>query len=181
VVLDRFEAANEGGAVVLSWRVPAPAQSSYRVQRTRKGHPWRSIGTATGPVEGRTYRFADEKTPYGADSLRYRLKEVRADGGQPRYSRTLTVNRRVEAPELLAPAPNPARQFVSIRYAVPDRQPVTLRVYDLLGRRVRTVVEQEQKGRHERRVDVSALPSGPYFVRLHTGGRTLTQRFTVVR
>jgi hypothetical protein len=58
---------------------------------------------------------------------------------------------------------------------------VTVRLYDVLGRQVRTVVQGEQSGRHERRVDLSDLSSGVYFLRLKAGGQTRTQKLTVVQ
>ena len=179
--LERFEATVEERRIVLNWRLPTPVHRSYRVQRTRNGRPWTSIGTVSSSSEGRTYRFTDQGVPYDADSLKYRLKQMQAEEEAPRYSRTLTVDRRVEAAQLLAPAPNPARQAVTVRYALPDRRPVTLRIYDVLGRRVRAVVSQEQNGRHERQIDVSGLPSGTYFLRMRAGDTSATKRFTVVR
>jgi hypothetical protein len=54
-------------------------------------------------------------------------------------------------------------------------------LYDLLGRRVQTVVSEEAEGRTEQTIDVSRLSSGSYFLRMQTEGYTETQRLTVVR
>jgi hypothetical protein len=51
----------------------------------------------------------------------------------------------------------------------------------MLGRQVRTVLNEEQEGRHQRTLDVGALPSGVYFLRLTAAGQTRTQKLTVVR
>jgi hypothetical protein len=58
---------------------------------------------------------------------------------------------------------------------------VTVRLYDALGRQVRTVLNEEQAGRRERTLDVGSLPSGVYFLRLQSNGQTRTQKLTVVR
>jgi hypothetical protein len=58
---------------------------------------------------------------------------------------------------------------------------VTVRLYDALGRQVRTVLNEEQAGRRERTLDVDSLPSGVYFLRLRSNGQTRTQKLTVVR
>lgn len=42
---------------------------------------------------------------------------------------------------------------------------MSLKLYDMLRRQVRTVVRAEQAGRHERRVEPSGLSSGVYFLR----------------
>jgi hypothetical protein len=59
---------------------------------------------------------------------------------------------------------------------------VTLAVYDVLGRRVRSLAEGPQRaGRHEVAFDASGLASGVYFVRLVTPAGQATRRLTVVR
>ena len=83
--------------------------------------------------------------------------------------------------ELLGTYPNPAQSRATVRYALPERQEVSLTLYDVLGRQVRTLVRGEQAGRHKRRVDVGNLASGVYFLRLRTEGQTRTQKLTVVR
>ncbi|MCS4201471.1 hypothetical protein GGP93_002927 [Salinibacter ruber] len=58
---------------------------------------------------------------------------------------------------------------------------MTLRLCDMLGRQVRTVLNEEQAGRHERTLDAGSLPSGVYFLQLRSNGQTRTQKLTVVR
>jgi hypothetical protein len=65
---------------------------------------------------------------------------------------------------------------------LPHRAAVSLQVYDLLGRRVATLVEAEQPaGRHAVMLDGTRLTAGTYFARLQSGAQTHTQRITVVR
>jgi hypothetical protein len=68
-----------------------------------------------------------------------------------------------------------------VRFAVPETRAVTLRLYDVMGREVRTVVNGKQKGRHQRTLDVAPLPSGVYFLRLRADGQTRTQKLTITR
>ena len=82
--------------------------------------------------------------------------------------------------------PNPARSTATVRFAVLERQAVRITLYDLLGRRVQTVVDTvvdtEVEGRTEQVLDVSRLTSGTYFLRMQTeAGPVDTQRITVVR
>jgi hypothetical protein len=85
--------------------------------------------------------------------------------------------------------PNPLRagEQTSVRYSL-DRDAVTrLDVYDLLGRRVATVVDDFRRAGHyeaqwsgrDDRGDL--LPSGLYMYRLEAGGEVLTRRCTIVR
>ena len=64
---------------------------------------------------------------------------------------------------------------------LPETQEVSLRLYDVLGRQVRTVLNEEQEGRHQRALDGGGLPSGVYFLRLRAGGEIRTQKLTIAR
>ncbi|MCS3682604.1 pimeloyl-ACP methyl ester carboxylesterase [Salinibacter ruber] len=80
--------------------------------------------------------------------------------------------------------PNPVRGSATIEYGLPDDQHVRLVVYDILGRRVATLVDQRQTGgRKTAPLDVSAegISSGTYLLRLTADGQTKTSRITVVR
>lgn len=178
--LARFDATVEDEGVVVSWRPDTDRTRSYRVERTRDRDAWTEVGIVGAPSDGQTYRFIDRDVPYGADSLAYRLRQSRADGA-PRRSRVVAVDRSVQSVEFRGPAPNPARGVTTLRYAVPERTPVTLRLYDVLGRQVRTIVDRELVGRHADRIDVSDLSSGTYFLRLKAGDTIRTERMTVVR
>lgn len=71
--------------------------------------------------------------------------------------------------------PNPFRQSTTIAYTVEQAAPVTLTVYDLLGRRVRTLVDERQPvGAYQIEWDGRAaggqpVAAGTYFYRLHVG------------
>jgi len=55
-------------------------------------------------------------------------------------------------------------------------------VFDLLGRRVATLVDGEKEaGPHEVQLDGSRLAAGTYFVRLTAGPETRTQQVQLVR
>ena len=57
-----------------------------------------------------------------------------------------------------------------IHYQLPMNNVVTLKVYDVLGREVETLVnERESSGSHAVRFDGSNLPSGVYLYRLEAG------------
>ncbi len=79
-------------------------------------------------------------------------------------------------------APNPAQGPVTIEYGLPEETRVQIEVYDVLGRKVTTLVEESRPpGRHEVTLEGGRLPSGTYFYRMKAGGRQKTRRLTVVR
>jgi hypothetical protein len=66
--------------------------------------------------------------------------------------------------------PNPFNPTTMIRFTVPERIHVALQVYDVLGREVASLVNEERlPGAHEVRFDARGLSSGAYFYRLRAG------------
>ena len=201
VELATFEAEPTSEAVQLRWQTAAETGNArFEVQRatarasagdaagdaagaSTRTITWTTVGQRPGAgttTEAQAYRFTDRDLPYAADSLRYRLRQVDVDG-TAHLSDPIVVARGPATTKLLGTFPNPARSRATVRYAVEAPVEVDLALYDLLGRRVQTLVQQEQEGRHERRLDTSRLPSGTYFLRLQAGGTVKTQKLTVVR
>ena len=78
--------------------------------------------------------------------------------------------------------PNPVHGRTSIGYSLPGRQRVSLRLYDVGGREVRTLVNQTQAPGHYRvLLNVGSLASGAYFYRLDTGGKVYHRKMVIVR
>jgi hypothetical protein len=78
--------------------------------------------------------------------------------------------------------PNPFNPTTRIVYRVDGRQSVQLKVYDLLGREVATLVhETKPPGEYSVSFDAEGLASGVYVYRLSLGGRVLSRRMVLVR
>ena len=83
--------------------------------------------------------------------------------------------------------PNPFNPSTTIRYTIPEPGSVRLRVFDLRGNEVRTLVDESQPaGVYEalwNGADRSGVPvsSGTYFYRLESGNRTSTQRMILLK
>ena len=77
--------------------------------------------------------------------------------------------------------PNPFNPSTVIQYALPQTTSVTLKVYDLLGKEVATLVDGIQDaGSYTRSFDASELPAGVYLYRLQAGPFTATQLMTLL-
>ena len=78
--------------------------------------------------------------------------------------------------------PNPVRTSTTIRYTLPEQLPVRMTLYNVLGQKVRTVVDAPRgPGTHEVQVDTEALSSGVYFYRLKAGPHRESRKLTVVQ
>jgi len=84
---------------------------------------------------------------------------------------------------LYTPSPNPiVGKSALVQYDLPEAATARIEVYDMLGRRVAVVADgAEEAGRHTARLDVSALASGSYVVRMTAGSFVQAQRVTVTR
>ncbi|MDD2890430.1 MAG: T9SS type A sorting domain-containing protein [bacterium] len=79
-------------------------------------------------------------------------------------------------------SPNPASVYTSIRYSIPNKTNISLRVFDLTGRLVKTLYSGEQiAGTHNVSLKSSELSKGIYFVTLQTNYVTKTQKLTILR
>ena len=88
--------------------------------------------------------------------------------------------------ELLSSVPHPVHSHASLRYQLPEPTRVTLELYDLLGRRVATLVDDRsmQAGTHAHTWTPgagTAVSSGTYLLRLRAGDVTRTRRLVVVQ
>lgn len=78
--------------------------------------------------------------------------------------------------------PNPFSQLRSIRYRLPVKTRVSLKIHDIAGRLVETLVEGEKEpGNYSVSFDGKGLPAGTYFARFEAGEYESTERLILVR
>jgi len=84
---------------------------------------------------------------------------------------------------LLQNYPNPFNPKTAIGFSLLAVSNVTLKVYDILGKEVATLIHSRlmDAGKHEVNFDGSDVPSGIYYYRLTAGKFTETKKFVVVR
>jgi len=84
--------------------------------------------------------------------------------------------------ELSQNYPNPFNPLTTIGYDLPDGAEVELSVYDMTGRKVRTLVrEYANAGSYEVTFDASDLASGVYFYRLTAGSNTTVRKMVLMK
>ncbi len=78
--------------------------------------------------------------------------------------------------------PNPFNPVTVIKYNVPEKSNVFLKVFDILGREVLTLInEVKNPGTYETEFDGTKLASGLYFYRLEAGDYTETKKMVLIK
>lgn len=78
--------------------------------------------------------------------------------------------------------PNPFNPTTQIQYTLPESGHVRLDVFNMMGQRVATVVnENVSAGTHTVNFDATDLSSGIYLYRLQSGSETLTRKMTLIK
>ena len=78
--------------------------------------------------------------------------------------------------------PNPFNPATTIEYSIPQNSFVTLKVYNVLGQEIASLVNQEQKAsNYTVNFDASRLASGIYFYKIQAGSFTLTKKMLLLK
>ncbi len=78
--------------------------------------------------------------------------------------------------------PNPFNPTTRIRYSIPRAGFVSIKVFNILGKEVATLVSQNQKaGNYELEFKANNLPSGMYFYTLRTNNITITKKMLLIK
>jgi hypothetical protein len=186
VELISFNAEVAGKAVKLSWLTATETNNKgFAVERFAESlkSGWVKIGFIQGngtTTEPKSYSFTDIDVAEGI--YKYRLKQIDYDGSY-KYSKEVEVN--VTAPNkfsLEQNYPNPFNPTTTIKYAVPKAVNVELKVYDILGREVKTLVNAARNpGYYEVQFNAVNLASGVYFYRLKAGDYIKTSKMLLLK
>lgn len=185
VELVSFDALGSGTDIVLQWETASETNNAGFEVQQQTDFAWRTIAFVPGrgtTAEAQTYTHQVPGLMPGA--YRFRLKQMDFDGTAS-YSPVVEATVSLNTELAVAPAtPNPFRQTTTLRFAVQTTQLLEAGLFDLLGRRVRTLFSgvAEADVLHTLHVDARDLPEGIYVVRLRTAdGHQATQRLVRAR
>ena len=78
--------------------------------------------------------------------------------------------------------PNPFNSSTIITFSIPEKERVTLKIFDILGREIKVLLDEELvKGVHKIKFDASQLSSGIYFYRLNSSNHIDTKKLMVLK
>jgi hypothetical protein len=182
-----FTARVDGSGALLTWEAATKSGTEGFEVHRMVGSPGTGMFEKVGFVKAdgasskaQAYRFHTDRLSPGTH--RFRLKQVGADGSGT-YTETVTVQVQIDGQyRLVPPSPNPSEGPAQMRLTVAEGQPVTVAVYDVLGRRVQTAFDRTLSGQTERAIPVGEdLPSGTYLIRVKGEQFTATERLTIVK
>jgi hypothetical protein len=191
VELTSFSAIVNDDNVELSWITATETNNQgFEIQRSKDGE-FETIGYVEGhgtTTESQAYSFQDKNVVTG--NYNYRLKQIDFDGTSE-YSNVIEVE--VRSPSTFSLEqnyPNPFNPSTKIRYSVANvisngaKQStiVALKVYDVLGNEIATLVNEEKPaGSYEVEFFADGLTSGIYFYKLQTGSYSETKKMILMK
>jgi hypothetical protein len=169
VELSSFTSSVNGQSVNLTWITQTENKSNkFEVQKRLVTSEWITLGSvkASGSSNSpKQYSYLDNKLLSG--KYQYRLKMVDNDGSFT-YSKVIEVD--IAAPKefkLFQNYPNPWNPTTKISYSLPTDGVITLIVYDIIGREVVTLVNENKKaGNYDVTFDGSRFASGVYICKM---------------
>lgn len=169
VELNSFAATANLNNVILNWTTLTETNNSgFEIERKSKLSDWVTISFIPGfgtSTEMHSYNYKDNDLKGGNYS--YRLKQIDLDGTF-KYSDSIKI-------EIIAPRefslkqnyPNPFNPSTTIEFKIPEQAIINLSVYNMLGERVATIInDMLEGGNHKIEFNASDLASGIYLVKM---------------
>jgi Secretion system C-terminal sorting domain len=189
VELTSFTAGVAGNKVNLNWQTATEVNNyGFEIERNQSISQSEDNWIKIGFVEGNGTSNSPKKYSYADNSsltsgkYYYRLKQIDNDGSF-KYSKTAEVS--ITQPEKFALEqnyPNPFNPETTIKYALPYNSFVTLKVYDVLGAEIASLVNEEQTGgEHTITFKANNLSSGIYFYSLITANYKETKKMLLTK
>jgi hypothetical protein len=178
-----FSAVSGLGCVSLSWvNAAEPNNCGFEIERrSMESKQWTAVSFVPATNSGKEYAYTD--TRVSAGSYIYRMKQINRDGTFQYYGvQEVTVT----IPTILSLRANssaPSNVHAAVEYTVAKNENVTLKVYNVLGQEVATLVNGEQHPGvvYYVAVDTSKYVAGMYYYKLQTKDQTLMQRIFVAK
>ena len=159
----------------------------FSQQSSASNEEWNAIGFVNGngtTTESQSYSFVDKNISSGI--YKYRLKQIDYDGTFD-YSNEIEVEITPSEFALEQNYPNPFNPSTSIQYTIGSKQFVQLKVYDVLGNEIATLVNEEKPaGSYVVEFNVAqdsrpAIASGIYFYKLQAGRFVETKKMILIK
>jgi Concanavalin A-like lectin/glucanases superfamily/Secretion system C-terminal sorting domain/Fibronectin type III domain len=175
--------------VELNWQTATEVNNyGFEIQRLVKSVDNNSNRRKIGFVFGngnsnspKNYSFIDNNIEKGK-IIDYRLKQIDNDG-KYEYSKTIEITTGIPNKFALSQNyPNPFNPVTIIKYSIPKESDVTIKIYDVLGNEIQTLISGKQaSGVYTINFDGSKLASGLYFYVLNSNSIHLVKKMLILK
>ena len=191
VELSLFTGVLNGDHIDLYWKTETEVNNyGFNIERysSSPGTIWETIGFVEGHGNSNSpklYTFADFDI-HNSDFYNYRLKQIDNDGTYKYYD---GLSIQVDMPNIFYLSqnyPNPFNPETRIDFTLPEKQMVTLGVYNILGELVAELVNEiKEAGSYSVTFNASSsfgeLPSGIYMYRLKTQEYSVNKKMILLK
>lgn len=184
VELTSFTSSVNANVVTLNWETATEKNNyGFDVERKASGQSWVKIGFVQGAGisnVAKQYSFADNNVVAGSYS--YRLKQIDNDGTF-KYLPAIEVTVGAQPVSFaIGNYPNPFNPSTVIRYSLPSNEFVNISIYNMLGQKVATLVNQRmEQGVHEVSFNANSFATGAYIYRIEAGGYSATKKMLLLK
>jgi carboxypeptidase T len=186
VELSSFTAIAQDKNVLLNWTTSTETNNmGFEVERrsSTENSGWQKLGFKNGngtTTEKSIYSFVD-KNPLNGKSY-YRLKQIDFDGSFKIYNSLEMDYGTIDEYSLAQNYPNPFNPRTEINFSLAKSGNVTLKVYNILGSEVATLVNDfMEAGKHSVQFNAKDFTSGVYFYTIKADNFTSTHKMILMK
>ena len=186
VELSSFNAIAQEDNVMLSWITSTETNNmgfDIEKREIKSNSSWQKLGFVNGngtTTEKSSYSYID-KNPFDGKSY-YRLKQIDFDGSSKIYNAVEVDFETVKEYSLSQNYPNPFNPSTEIIYTLAKSGNITLKVYNLLGSEVATLVNGfMESGKHSAKFKAKDYTSGVYFYTIKADNFTSTRKMMLMK
>lgn len=190
VLMTDIIAVADNNRITLKWSTTNEFNNAmWVIERSTDNKKFETIGTLKANNTASSYSFTDENI-YGGEVYYYRISDVSMSGTKTSHPVVKVLSNGKSRPTtfaLVQNTPNPFSDITTIEYAVSVKGKVSLAIYDITGKLVRTVVNEvkdvawyrasfdgkDNSGRE--------IASGVYFYKLTAPGFESSMRMTYLK
>ena len=179
--------------IMIKWETVAEINNyGFNIERKQETGDWTKIGFVASNGNSNLkvpYTFIDKSSQPDVN-YDYRLLQINSDNS---FSVLNTIKVKASSPEeyfLSQNFPNPFNPTTKIKYSIPPSIDanlsstinVQIKVYDVLGKEVATLINEDKSaGKYEITFNAANFPSGIYFYKFQAGNFTQTKKMILLR
>lgn len=169
--LTKFTGSKQNGLIKLSWQTEYELGIKYyEVEKSSNGIDFKKIGIVNAVGNSTLPQFYTFNDPALTANVSYYRLRIMEENGTSKLSKIVIFKSDIGIVTSTI-SPNPFYSFINLDFETEQAQNVSIRLYDMMGRIVKTTVVNAKKGSNVVKVSaLEALPGGSYIIEMIVGG-----------